>query len=89
MSNGPYAGIKVVDLTRVLAGPYCTMMLADLGATVIKVEVPGTGDDSRHIGPFMNGKSAYFTSVNRGKHLISRRRRIVMSSTACCPRPTS
>lgn len=71
MSNGPYAGIKVVDLTRVLAGPYCTMMLADLGATVIKVEVPGTGDDSRHIGPFINGKSAYFTSVNRGKHSIA------------------
>jgi CoA:oxalate CoA-transferase len=71
MSNGPYAGIKVVDLTRVLAGPYCTMMLADLGATVIKVEVPGTGDDSRHIGPFMNGKSAYFTSVNRGKHSVA------------------
>ncbi len=71
MSNGPYAGIKVVDLTRVLAGPYCTMMLADLGATVIKVEVPGTGDDSRHIGPFINGKSAYYTSVNRGKHSIA------------------
>jgi len=71
MSKGPYDGIKVVDMTRVLAGPYCTMMLADLGATVIKVEVPGTGDDSRHIGPFINGKSAYFTSVNRGKHSIA------------------
>lgn len=71
MNSGPYAGIKVIDLTRVLAGPYCTMMLADLGATVIKVEVPGVGDDSRHIGPFINGKSAYFTSVNRGKHSIA------------------
>jgi len=71
MSKGPYAGVKVIDLTRVLAGPYCTMMLADLGATVIKVEVPGIGDDSRHIGPFINGKSAYFTSVNRGKHSIA------------------
>ncbi|MFN9357316.1 MAG: CaiB/BaiF CoA transferase family protein, partial [Alphaproteobacteria bacterium] len=71
MNSGPYAGIMVVDLTRVLAGPYCTMMLADLGATVIKVEVPGVGDDSRHIGPFINGKSAYFTSVNRGKHSIA------------------
>jgi len=71
MSKGPYSGIKVVDLTRVLAGPYCTMMLADQGATVIKVEVPGTGDDSRHIGPFIQGKSAYFTSVNRGKHSIA------------------
>ena len=71
MSKGPYAGIKVVDLTRVLAGPYCTMMLADLGATVIKVEVPVTGEDSRHIGPFIKGKSAYFTSVNRGKNSIA------------------
>lgn len=71
MSKGPYEGVKVIDLTRVLAGPYCTMMLADLGATVIKVEVPGVGDDSRHIGPFINGKSAYFTSVNRGKHSIA------------------
>ena len=71
MSKGPYSGIKVVDLTRVLAGPYCTMMLADQGAIVIKVEVPGTGDDSRHIGPFIQGKSAYFTSVNRGKHSIA------------------
>lgn len=71
MSKGPYTGIKVVDLTRVLAGPYCTMMLADLGATVIKVEVPFTGEDSRHIGPFIKGKSAYFTSVNRGKNSIA------------------
>lgn len=71
MSKGPYSGIKVVDLTRVLAGPYCTMMLADQGATVIKVEVPGYGDDSRHIGPFIKGKSAYFNSVNRGKHSIA------------------
>ena len=71
MAKGPYAGIKIVDLTRVLAGPYCTMMLADQGATVIKVEVPGYGDDSRHIGPFIKGKSAYFNSVNRGKHSIA------------------
>ncbi len=71
MTAGPYSGLKVVDLTRVLAGPYCTMMLADLGATVIKVEAPGTGDDARHIGPFINGKSAYFMSLNRGKHSIA------------------
>ncbi|MEQ1863969.1 MAG: CoA transferase [Micropepsaceae bacterium] len=71
MTAGPYFGLKVVDLTRVLAGPYCTMMLADLGATVIKVEAPGTGDDARHIGPFINGKSAYFMSLNRGKHSIA------------------
>lgn len=71
MTASPYAGLKVVDLTRVLAGPYCTMMLADLGATVIKVEAPKTGDDARHIGPFINGKSAYFMSLNRGKHSIA------------------
>lgn len=69
--TGPYSGLKVVDLTRVLAGPYCTMMLADLGATVIKVEPPKTGDDARHIGPFIKGKSAYFMSLNRGKHSIA------------------
>lgn len=71
MSEGPYSGLRVVDLTRVLAGPYCTMMLADLGATVIKVEPPKTGDDARHIGPFIKGKSAYFMSLNRGKHSIA------------------
>ncbi len=71
MSAGPYTGLKVVDLTRVLAGPYCTMMLADLGATVIKVEAPVTGDDARHIGPFIKKKSAYFMSLNRGKHSVA------------------
>ena len=68
---GPLAGTLVLDLTRVLAGPYCTMVLADLGARVIKIEPPGTGDDSRHIGPFVNGKSAYFMSINRGKESIA------------------
>ena len=68
---GPLAGITVIDLTRVLAGPYCTMLLADLGARVIKVEPPKVGDDSRHIGPFMNGKSVYFMSLNRGKESIA------------------
>jgi CoA:oxalate CoA-transferase len=71
MTDGPYRGLKVVDCTRVLAGPYCTMMLADLGATVIKVEAPNTGDDARHIGPFIKGKSAYFMSLNRGKHSVA------------------
>ncbi|MDZ4739112.1 MAG: CoA transferase [Alphaproteobacteria bacterium] len=71
MSKGPYSGLKIVDCTRVLAGPYCTMMLADQGATVVKVEIPGYGDDSRHIGPFIKGKSAYYISVNRGKHSIA------------------
>ncbi len=68
---GPLSGITVIDLTRVLAGPYCTMVLADLGARVIKVEVPGRGDDARHIGPFVDGKSAYFMSLNRGKESIA------------------
>ena len=61
----------MIDLTRVLAGPYCTMVLADLGARVIKVETPGGGDDSRAFGPFIEGKSAYFMSINRGKESIS------------------
>ncbi|MEN3975587.1 CoA transferase [Emcibacter sp. SYSU 3D8] len=71
MTDGPLAGLLVLDLTRVLAGPYCTMVLADLGARVIKVETPGTGDDSRHIGPFIEEKSAYFMSLNRGKESIA------------------
>ncbi len=70
-ATGPLAGITVVDLTRVLAGPYCTMVLSDLGARVIKVERPGRGDDSREIGPFVNGRSAYFSSLNRGKQSIA------------------
>ena len=68
---GPLSGITVLDLTRVLAGPYCTMVMADLGARVIKVEVPEGGDDARHFGPFVNGKSAYFMSLNRGKESIA------------------
>ncbi len=71
MMQGPLSGVTVVDMTRVLAGPYCTMMLYDLGARVIKVEATGKGDDSRHIGPFINGKSAYFMSLNRGKQSIA------------------
>jgi len=51
----PLEGVRVLDLTRVLAGPFCTMVLSDLGAEIIKVEVPGTGDDSRAFGPFKNG----------------------------------
>jgi len=68
--HGPLSGITVIDLTRILAGPYCTLMLKELGARVIKVESPGTGDDAREYGPFVNGKSAYFQSVNRGKESI-------------------
>ena len=68
---GPLNGLKVLDMTRVLAGPYCTMILADLGAEVIKVEVPVTGDDSRHFGPYQHGESAYFMSLNRNKQSIT------------------
>ena len=64
---GPLAGVTILDLTRVLAGPYGTLLLADLGARVIKVERPAGGDDARRIGPFVAGRSAYFESVNRGK----------------------
>lgn len=71
----PLHGVVVVDLTRVLAGPYCTMLLGDLGAEVIKVEMPGSGDDSRQIGPFVDTDagpvSAYFFSVNRNKESIA------------------
>lgn len=68
---GPLEGLKVLDLTRVLAGPYCTMLLGDLGANIIKVEMPGTGDDSRHFGPYQNGESAYFMSLNRNKRSMT------------------
>ena len=68
----PLAGVKVLDLSRVLAGPWCTQLLADLGAEVIKVERPGSGDDTRHWGPPWHGEgerqvAAYFLSCNRGK----------------------
>lgn len=69
-AEGPLAGVTIVDLSRVLAGPYCTMVLADLGARVIKVESPG-GDDARQIGPFVENRSAYFLSLNRGKESIA------------------
>jgi len=61
----------VVDLSRILAGPYCTMLMAEMGARVIKVEPPKGGDDARAYGPFVNGKSAYFASINRGKESIA------------------
>jgi len=68
--SGPLSDVTVLDLTRVLAGPYCTMVLADLGARVIKIERPVDGDDARAIGPFVKAKSAYFMSLNRGKESI-------------------
>jgi len=67
----PLKGITVLDLSRVLAGPYCTMILAQLGAKVIKVEIPGSGDDSRAFGPFANGKSLYFAAINYDKQSIA------------------
>jgi len=70
-TKGPLDDLLVLDLTRVLAGPYATMILADLGARVIKLEVPEVGDDARHFGPFVSGKSAYFMSLNRGKESIA------------------
>ena len=69
--DGPLKNLLVVDLTRVLVGPYCTMILSDLGARVIKVEAPETGDDSRKFGPFVEDYSAYFMSLNRGKESIA------------------
>ncbi len=71
MPSGPFSGLLVIDLTRVLAGPYCTMMLAELGARVVKVENPRGGDDSRGFDPFFEGRSAYFASLNRGKESIA------------------
>lgn len=74
-TSGPLSGVTIIDLTRVLAGPYCTMVLADLGARVIKVELPSVGDDARYFGPFIETpegkKSAYFASLNRGKESIA------------------
>ena len=69
--DGPLKNLLVLDLTRVLVGPYCTMMLSDLGARVIKVEAPEVGDDSRKFGPFIDDYSAYFMSLNRGKESIA------------------
>ena len=69
---GPLSGFTVVDLTRVLSGPYCTMVLADMGARVIKVEQPGKGDDTRAWGPpFLGEESAYFLSINRNKESVT------------------
>jgi CoA:oxalate CoA-transferase len=67
----PLDGLLVADFSRVLAGPFAAMMLADLGARVVKVERPGTGDDSRSYGPFLDGRSLYFSRVNRGKESVA------------------
>ncbi|MEE9911579.1 MAG: CoA transferase [Deltaproteobacteria bacterium] len=67
----PLENITVIDLTRILSGPYCTMILADFGARVIKIEVPGQGDESRLLAPHINKESGYFMSVNRGKQSVT------------------
>src|SRR5438128_10804194 len=67
----PLAGIRVIDFTRVLAGPFCSMSLGDMGAEVIKVEEPGKGDDTRGWPPFAGGEATYFMSVNRNKKSLT------------------
>ncbi|MBT7913649.1 CoA transferase, partial [Candidatus Bathyarchaeota archaeon] len=67
----PLKGIRVLDLSRVLAGPYCSMTLSDLGAEIIKVEIPGRGDDTRGFPPFLEGESSYYLSLNRGKKSLT------------------
>ena len=71
MTAAPLAGLRVLDLSRVLSGPYCTALLADLGAEVIKIETPERGDDSRHFGPFRGGASVYFALINRNKKSVA------------------
>lgn len=72
MTEGALDGIRVLDCSRILAGPYCTMMLGDMGAEVIKIEQPGVGDGSRHWGPpWIEGESAYFQSINRNKKSLT------------------
>lgn len=70
-ANAPLSGVRVLDLTRVLAGPFCSMILGDMGAEVIKVEEPGKGDDTRSWPPFVGGESTYFMSVNRSKKSLT------------------
>ncbi len=70
--SGPLDGVRVVDLSRILAGPYCTMLLGDLGADIVKIELPGVGDETRRWGPpFAEGESAYFLAVNRNKRSVT------------------
>jgi CoA:oxalate CoA-transferase len=71
LPRGPLAGVRILDLTRVLAGPYCTTLLWELGAEVLKIEQPGHGDDTRAFPPFQKGESVYFASINRGKRSLA------------------
>lgn len=66
-----FEGVRVLDLTRVMSGPFCTAMLADLGAEVIKIEMPGFGEEGRHVAPYVNGESTYFALLNRGKRSVT------------------
>jgi CoA:oxalate CoA-transferase len=66
-----FAGLRVLDLTRVMSGPFCTAMLADLGAEVIKIEMPGFGEEGRHFAPYVQGESTYFALLNRGKQSVT------------------
>ena len=70
-NNGALSGLVVLDLTRVLAGPYCTMLFADMGANIIKIEEPEKGDDTRQYAPIYNGESVYFININRNKRGIT------------------
>jgi CoA:oxalate CoA-transferase len=67
----PLDGVRVLDLTRVMSGPFCTAMLGDLGARVIKIEMPGFGEEARHFAPHVNGESTYFALLNRGKESVT------------------
>src|SRR4029453_9863255 len=70
-ADRPLSGVRVLDLTRVLAGPFCSMILGDMGAEVIKIEGPGRGGDRRAWPPFVDGEATYFMSVNRGKKSLT------------------
>ena len=67
----PLDGIRVVDLTRVVAGPFCTMMLGDMGAEVLKIEEPEHGDDTRGWAPFIDGQGSFFLALNRSKKSVA------------------
>ena len=71
MNGGALQGVTILDLTRVLSGPFCTSWLSDMGATIIKVESPGEGDHTRTSEPFVNGESAYYATLNRNKKCIT------------------